>query len=100
MLDWCVEEVKYYVHDFISTRMIPALDGGVIKSDDSVDDSLKVAVQRTADSLRQISKTASKDSNSIITHTVNSLPIPLCIRQDPDTSKWFNRPKGLHINYR
>ena len=47
MLDWCVEEVKYYVHDFISTRIIPALDGGVIKLDDCLDKFLKEQLQKT-----------------------------------------------------
>lgn len=53
MLDWCVEEVKYYIHDFIPSRIIPSLDGGVIKSDDCVDQLLITDVQRAAASLRR-----------------------------------------------
>lgn len=46
MLDWCVEEAKYYVHEFISTRIILALDGGVIKLDDYPDNSLKKQLKK------------------------------------------------------
>ncbi|KAL8764660.1 MAG: hypothetical protein Q9194_006909, partial [Teloschistes cf. exilis] len=34
MVDWCVDEVAYYVHDWIRTRIIPVIDGGVLKSDE------------------------------------------------------------------
>ena len=50
MLDWCVEEAKYYVHEFISTRIILALDGGVIKLDDCLDNSLEKATKKNNNS--------------------------------------------------
>lgn len=64
MLDWCVEEVKYYVHDFVPSRIIPCLDGGVIKSDDSVDRLFKNDVQRAAASLRRAVAKRTKSSSS------------------------------------
>lgn len=32
-MNQCVEEVKYYVHDYQASSIIPAIDGGVAKSD-------------------------------------------------------------------
>ncbi len=49
----CAEEVKYYVQDFMISRIIPAINGGIIKSDDCVDLSLKGGVQRAAAALRK-----------------------------------------------
>ena len=53
MADWCAEEVKYYVQDFISTRIIPALDGGVIKSNDCIDLALRKDLQSATAALRK-----------------------------------------------
>ena len=53
----CAEEVKYYVQDFVSTRIIPAIDGGVLKSDNSVDQSLKDELRMAASALRKESAT-------------------------------------------
>ena len=63
-LDWCVEEAKYYVHNFISTRIIPELDGGVIKLDDYLDNSLKEQLKKTAAPLRPI-EAVSKHSTAV-----------------------------------
>ena len=49
----CVEEVKYYVQNFVSSRFIPALDGGVLKSDNCVDSSLRGDLQRATAALRR-----------------------------------------------
>ena len=49
----CVEEAKYYVHDFVLSRIIPTLDGGVIKSDDVVDVSFKDDILTRAAKLRR-----------------------------------------------
>ena len=40
----CVNEVAYYVRNFIRTRIIPAIDGGVIKSDDCIPISTRLAL--------------------------------------------------------
>ena len=49
----CAEEVKYYVQDFVSTRLVPAIDGGVLKSDNSVDQLLKDELCIAASALRE-----------------------------------------------
>lgn len=64
MLDWCVDEVKYYVEDFSPSRIIPSLDGGVIKSDDCVDRLLKYDVQKAAASLRRAATQSTRNSTS------------------------------------
>lgn len=40
----CVDEIASYVHNFIPTRMIPAIDGGVIKSDDCIPTTTRLAL--------------------------------------------------------
>ena len=49
----CAEEVKYYVHDFIASQIVPAIDGGVLKSDSSVDRSLQDGLRIAAAALRK-----------------------------------------------
>ena len=49
----CAEEVKYYVHDFVDSRIIPAIDGGVVKSDSIVDRSLQNELRMAASALRK-----------------------------------------------
>lgn len=53
MVDWCVEEVKYYVENFLRSGVIPAIDGGVIKSDCRISSVLKNELQRTIAYLRR-----------------------------------------------
>ncbi|KAL8803834.1 MAG: hypothetical protein Q9200_006061 [Gallowayella weberi] len=52
MVDWCINEVAYYVHDWTKTRIIPAIDGGVLKSDDCVSASIQFTLQRAIASLQ------------------------------------------------
>ena len=49
----CVEEAKYYVNDFILSRILPTLDGGVIRSDEVVNSSLKDSILTGAARLRR-----------------------------------------------
>ncbi|KAI4088586.1 MAG: hypothetical protein L6R37_008177 [Teloschistes peruensis] len=53
MVDWCIEEVMYYVRDFIASRIIPAIDGGVSKSDDCVPTYTKHDLQQAANLVRK-----------------------------------------------
>lgn len=48
----CAEEVKYYVSDFAASRIIPAIDGGITKSDDCVDPLLQKELRKAASALR------------------------------------------------
>ena len=50
----CIEEVKYYVHNLLPSHIIHAVDGGVIKSDDSVEVSLKDEIKKGAATLMRI----------------------------------------------
>lgn len=61
----CVEEVKYYVHISISSRFIPALDGGVLKSDDCVESSLRRDLQRATAAMRRDSANSTCSSPGI-----------------------------------
>ena len=49
----CAEEVKGYVHDFVDSQIIPAINGGVVKSDSCVDVSLRDELQEAASALRK-----------------------------------------------
>ena len=42
----CVEEVKYYVGDFLQSNIIPAIDGGVVKSDSQISNVLRYEFQK------------------------------------------------------
>lgn len=66
MAEWCIEEVKCYVHSFIPSRIIHALDGGVIKSDDSVEISLKDDISNGAARLRNIAVKTEDSENSVL----------------------------------
>ena len=48
-----MEEVQYYTHEFIDSTIIPALDGGVIKSDDCVDEATHAEVKEAVAALRE-----------------------------------------------
>ena len=48
----CVEEVKSYVQLFFESGMIPALDGGVAKSDTRIPSFLLHGLQKTTAALR------------------------------------------------
>lgn len=81
MLDWCVEEVKDYVHDFIPSRVIPSLDGGVIKSDDCVDQLLRLDVQRAAASLRRAAAKDTRSSGDPVTDIVDPHLFPFAFEK-------------------
>lgn len=59
MKDWvsdlaqCADEVKYYVHDFVASRIVPAIDGGILKSDSIIDQSLQDELRIAACALRK-----------------------------------------------
>ena len=55
MADWCVEEVKYCVSEYVHSKIIPTIDGGVIKSDTLIPESLHNEFQRVAASFRNAS---------------------------------------------
>ena len=55
MADWCVEEVKYHVSEYLQSMIIPAIDGGVIKSDILIPESLRNEFQRATANLRRAS---------------------------------------------
>ena len=48
-----MEEVQYYTHEYVDSTIIPALDGGVIKSDSSVDEVTHAGLMEAAAALRQ-----------------------------------------------
>ena len=48
-----MKEVQNYTHDYINTAVIPALDGGVIKSDSCVDTATNLGLQEAAAVLRK-----------------------------------------------
>ena len=48
----CVNEVATYVHDFIQSRIIPTIDGGVIKSDNCIPTSTRLALQNAIAAIR------------------------------------------------
>ncbi|KAI4130905.1 MAG: hypothetical protein LQ338_001502 [Usnochroma carphineum] len=52
MVDWCVEEVKYYVHDYIASHIIPSIDGGVLKSDTCTPHSTRIGLAHATVTLR------------------------------------------------
>ena len=65
MADWCVEEVKYYVSEYLQSKIIPTIDGGVIKSDIVIPESLYHEIQRATASFRRASlQTSSADEIS------------------------------------
>ncbi|KAL8904481.1 MAG: hypothetical protein Q9207_003245 [Kuettlingeria erythrocarpa] len=44
MVEWCIEEVKYYVHDYAESHSVPAIDGGVLKSDHCIPTSTRLGL--------------------------------------------------------
>ena len=89
MLDWCVEEAKYYVHDFLQSRIFPALDGGVIKSDDCVDKAFKVDLKKRAASLRRAAPRVDIRASSLVVDIVDPHMFPFV----------FERTKTLRGGY-
>ena len=59
MADWCVEEVKFYVANFHPSKMIPSIDGGVIKSDSVIPKVLHDEFQKATSILRGVSRSSS-----------------------------------------
>lgn len=60
MADWCVEEVKYYVYEYVQSKVVPAIDGGVIKSDMVIPKSLQDEFLKATASLRRASRQISR----------------------------------------
>lgn len=52
MADYCVDEVRYYVQSDGSRRGVPTIDGGVLKSDSTIDIALKKELQQAMEELR------------------------------------------------
>ena len=76
----CVEEVKSYVHNFIPSRIVPAIDGGVIKSDDIGEVPLKNDTTREAVGLRKnMIKTA--DREYPVVHVVDPYLYPFAFAE-------------------
>lgn len=48
----CFQEAKYYAHDFYKTAIIPALDGGVLKSYIGFDEEIRLDLKAAANALR------------------------------------------------
>ena len=71
MLDWCIEEVRNYVHSFTQSRIIPTLDGGVIKSDDCVDSAIKFDLQNSAAAFRRAAPRPTIQSSNNVTDIVD-----------------------------
>lgn len=55
MADWCVEEVKYHVPEYVHSMTIPTIDGGVIKSNTLIPKSLHNEIQGAVANLRNAS---------------------------------------------
>ncbi|KAA6411797.1 MAG: hypothetical protein FRX48_03947 [Lasallia pustulata] len=53
MADWCVEEVKYYVYNFLRSGVVPAIDGGVNQSNCRISSILKKELQKAITFLRR-----------------------------------------------
>ena len=66
-----MEEVKYFVRGFISSRIIPAVDGGMIKSDDCVSEAIKYDVRKAAASMRREPPQLTKISTSPVVDIVD-----------------------------
>ncbi len=60
MADWCVEEVKYYVPEYVQSKTVPTIDGGVMKSDTVIPKSLHHEFQKATASLRRASQQPSR----------------------------------------
>ena len=52
MADYCMDEVRYYVQSNHHKNAVPAIDGGVIKSDESIDSIVKQGLLRAMDELK------------------------------------------------
>lgn len=61
MTDWCVDEVASYVHNFVQTRIIPAFEGGVVKSDDCVPTFTRHALLNAVAAIRTQNLSHSRD---------------------------------------
>ncbi|MCJ1445848.1 MAG: hypothetical protein MMC23_006353 [Stictis urceolatum] len=60
MMDWVVDELRWKAKDFKETRMLTVYDGDVVKSDDAVPSSFKLALQAAVETLENIPE-ANKD---------------------------------------
>ena len=65
MADWCVEEAKYYVPEYVQSKIVPALDGGVIKSDTLILKDLHDEFQKVTASLRRTSRQSTAVGESL-----------------------------------
>ena len=67
----CVEEVKYYVQAFYGTGIVPAIDGGVVKSDVLVPGILLHAIQKAAAALRRDYFKESTSEDGIVSNVLD-----------------------------
>ena len=91
MADWCVEEVKYNVSGFLDSKAVPAIDGGVFKSDVAVPKSLSAEFRNTAASLQR----ATRHTNPVnkVSHIVDPYSYPFS--WEHTRTLHFEEPLGL-----
>lgn len=58
--------MQYFFGDFNRTGIIPAIDGGVVKSDDCIDVSMRLDLKRAASALRLDSKNNTRLQEPIV----------------------------------
>lgn len=73
-----MEEVRYYVQDFINTGIIPAVDGGVIKSDNCIDALLRRDLQEAVSLIKRTRSTRRKELSHRIDAVVDPFLYPFC----------------------
>ncbi|KAL8917003.1 MAG: hypothetical protein Q9208_008221 [Pyrenodesmia sp. 3 TL-2023] len=76
MVDWCIEEVKYHVHGYIRTQIIPAIDGGVLKSDICVPTFNRLALLHALAAIRNRRSASEGQANASIVDLVDPYSFP------------------------
>ena len=66
----CVEEVRYNTYDYLSSGFVPAIDGGVVKSDGSVTPQAKRTLQHATALLKRTVHKHLNDDN-VVLHVVD-----------------------------
>ncbi|KAL9100973.1 MAG: hypothetical protein Q9163_003715 [Psora crenata] len=78
MADWCVEEARYYLQDCIRTGIVPAVDGGVIKSDHCIEATLRRDIQEAISSLKKTRSVQRHKTPHQVDDVVDPFLYPFC----------------------
>ncbi|KAL9026239.1 MAG: hypothetical protein Q9196_005064, partial [Gyalolechia fulgens] len=71
MVEWSIEEVKYYVHVHAESRSIPAIEGGILKSDNCIPTSTRLGLLHAIAATKSQRPAEKAEANTPVNHLVD-----------------------------